>query len=62
MAFAPESAMNKLPARSSARPRGSESWTFCAGAQRPATLRMIPGSLLYGPAIIRIVALPESAM
>ncbi len=35
---------------------------FCRVAHRPATLRMIPGSLLAGPATLRIVLFCESAM
>src|SRR6202522_721163 len=54
--------MHKFPARSSAMPIGSASCTFCRGAQRPATLRIIPGSVLAGPATMRIVALPVSEM
>src|SRR5277367_191604 len=61
-AFAPWSAINRFPLRSSATPNGSVSSTFWRGAQRPATLRMMDGSLVAAPATVRIVALPVSAM
>src|ERR1700723_419326 len=61
IAFAPWSAIYKFPARSRVTPNGSVSSTFWRGAQRPATLRMMDGSLVAAPATVRTVALPVSA-